>query len=307
MSNVPGPSQDSAVTSPLAGLPGEEPREPCPTPLSWRDVMASCREEQTPFELDIDGTSVRGQSIGSGPPLLFLPDLLFPNELFSLTIWLLRDAFTCLTFVPGERPTKQLTPQNDARLIHETIKSLGHDRFSIYAAGFGCASALATTAADPHRIDRLVLQTPFVKRRFSLTERFAMATGRTLPVSFRHIPMAMTVLKHNHLRWFPPFDPTRYQFLAETVGSSPVKPIARQATVASGFDLQSLQLQDMPPSLLIHCEGEGDFLTEQIDEVGRQLPNSNIEWIHTTGLIPYLTHPHRMNKLIRNFLQDETT
>jgi hypothetical protein len=37
------------------------------------------------------------------------------------------------------------------------------------------------------------------------------------------------------------------------------------------------------------------------------LPCARTEFLHTTGHLPYLTHPHRIAKLTREFLLDEAS
>ena len=38
------------------------------------------------------------------------------------------------------------------------------------------------------------------------------------------------------------------------------------------------------------------------EELEAALPHARSEWLHTTGQLPHLTHPHRLSKLVREFI-----
>ena len=55
------------------------------------------------------------------------------------------------------------------------------------------------------------------------------------------------------------------------------------------------------PVLLVRTEGQGKLEAAGHEALERGLPNARVEWLHSTGLHPYLTHPHRLAKLLKTF------
>jgi pimeloyl-ACP methyl ester carboxylesterase len=102
--------------------------------------------------------------------------------------------------------------------------------------------------------------------------------------------------------WFPPIDPTRWEFYLDNTRQTPIATLAQRFGMLGKFDLRS-RLRDLQtPVLLLHVEGEGAIQTGCREELAAGLPNSRTEFLHTTGMLAYLTHPHRLAKLIREFV-----
>jgi hypothetical protein len=57
------------------------------------------------------------------------------------------------------------------------------------------------------------------------------------------------------------------------------------------------------PTLLIGTEGEGPNIRRWMRELQSGLTDVRTEDMHSSGLYPYLTHPHRVAKLVRTFLE----
>ena len=53
------------------------------------------------------------------------------------------------------------------------------------------------------------------------------------------------------------------------------------------------------PVLLVRTEGQGQLETAGHEVLEKGLPNARTEWLHSTGLHPYLTHPHRLAKILK--------
>lgn len=82
----------------------------------------------------------------------------------------------------------------------------------------------------------------------------------------------------------------------------PVRTLASQIRISSKSDLRE-QLSDIrQPVLIIRTEGDGELLGTYQKELEENLANSKSESIHTCGLIPFISRPHAIAKLIRNYV-----
>lgn len=283
--------------------PQPEDGEPCPTPLSWQQVVASVEQDSTSWSCTSAHGEWSGLSLGSGSPLYLLSDLPFPPELFSLTAWLLRDQFRCVT-VNFDWGRSDLGPTQLGRQLNEIARELGDPSIDVYAAGFGCVPLMESLATEASPVRRAIVQSPPVKRSFSVVEKLAMRVGRFCPGRLSSVPLARRILQLNHVRWFPPYDHTRWQYLLDSAVSTPVRELAVRSRVLSQFDLTRIALPDPQRLLILRVEGESRLHREQAERFQQFLPTARVESLHTCGMLPYLTHPHRLNKLIRDFLLD---
>ena len=133
--------------------------------------------------------------------------------------------------------------------------------------------------------------------------RWCRRSRRTLA----QFPWRRRIQELNHRRWFPPFDGTRFEFLVDSTGSIPLADLARKALAVHGFDIANRLGEIACPVLLLRTEGEGGIEAGLHARLERGLKGSRTEWLHSSGLHPSLTHPHRLAKLIKSFFPLETT
>jgi pimeloyl-ACP methyl ester carboxylesterase len=176
------------------------------------------------------------------------------------------------------------------------------DRFHVLAAGFGSMVALRAMLDRPERIDRSVLVCGYAHRRLSLIERGLLTWGSFWPGGLKQVPGCRSVQMQNHRPWFPPFDVSRWEFLAHNLGASCTRDVARRLAALADVDLRPRLRDIRQPVLLVRTEGEGRIETACQDELHSGLPQAHSEWLHTTGQVPHLTHPHRLVKLVKEFL-----
>jgi pimeloyl-ACP methyl ester carboxylesterase len=286
----------------------EEQREPCPTPLAWSQVLERFRDESHAWELDRGEYVLRGRTWGDGPPLYFLPDWIGTYELLSLTIFLLREQFRCVVVdypsysARTGRPLKLSLP-----LLSSDVTAAadlhGDARFNLYAASFGSVVALQLLLDQPQRIGRTILQSGFARRVLTLSERLLIRIGTRLPGRLSQAPFRQALQQASHRAWFPPFDVTRWQFFLENTGQVPIAVLAQRLAVSRDADL----LRELPhvrrPVILLQTEGQGRVADRCRAELEAGLPNVSTETLDLCGVLPYLTHPHRLAKLIRSLLQ----
>ena len=285
---------------------GEPPPagEPCPTPLVWQEVLAAYRSESTAWELTNRSHRLVGRTWGHGRPLYLLNGFAATAEMSALTIWLLREEFRCVvfdTFEDGVSGRSRPTMSDFASDVLAAADHHGDNTLNVFGASFGAAVALQSALDDPGRIAGLVLQHGFARRRLSMSERMLAAWCRRSRLTLSQFPWRRRIQELNHRRWFPPFDGTRFEFLVDSTGSIPLADLARKALAVNGFDITSRLGEIACPALLLRTEGEGGLEARSHAQLEQGLRGSRTEWMHSSGLHPALTHPHRLAKLLKTF------
>jgi len=288
---------------------GEPPvGEPCPTPLVWQEVLAAYRSESTAWELTHGSRRLVGRTWGQGRPLYLLNGFAATAEMSALTMWLLREEFRCVvfdTFEGGMSRRTRPTMGGFASDVFAVADHHGDSTLNVFGASFGAAVALQTAFESPNRVAGLVLQHGFAQRRLSLSERMLAVWCRRSRRTLSEFPWRRRIQELNHRRWFPPFDGTRFEFLVESTGSIPLADLAQKALAVNGFDVSSRLGEITCPVLLLRTEGEGGLEARSHAQLERGLKGSRTEWMHSSGLHPSLTHPHRLVKLLKSFFSSE--
>jgi len=181
-----------------------------------------------------------------------------------------------------------------------------HDeQFSLFGTSFGSLVTLQTLARFSDRIDKAVIQGGFAYRHLSFAERSLARLGTWLAGSLRLMPGRRLVQKANHKHWFPLSDPTRWEWFLENSGNVPLRALAHRGCLIGETDLRTSLPEIQTPVMLLHCEGDGLVSRGCLEALSSGLPNAHVEWFHSAGHIPFVTHPHRLGKLIRQFLEGE--
>jgi pimeloyl-ACP methyl ester carboxylesterase len=290
--------------------PSNTSPEACPPLLLWHDVRQEFLSQSRSAVVNSPVGSATIRIWGSGPPLYFLPGFASPSELYCLLIWLLRDAFRCITVEPAGSTLDDAAPpscrrfstmDDYAELLIAAVNDSGDETFSIFGADFGAAWGLAAANRIPDRVLRLILLQGFARRRLSFMERqmgwLCGFSRRTLSA----FPFREAVQTQNHRRWFPPFDDTRWQYFLEASGRVRLAELSRRTWAVGRFDFCPHAGALPTPTLLIRTEGDDRLTRACVDELERLLPAVRCESLHSTGRLAYLTHPHRLAKLIRSF------
>ena len=284
--------------------------EPCPTPLMWQEVRETFLRDSEFCEIIRGAHRLSVRTTGTGTPLYFLNNFAATAELFSLTIWLLREKFRCIVFDAttddrqSARSTKPTMSEFAADLF-AVADHFGNDQIAVYGAGFGAGVAIQAALDQPDRLSRLILQHGFSSRRLSLFERLltsaCLYSGQTL----NQLPQRRRFQAVNHKPWFPPYDQSRFDFLVESTGTLPLRDLARRAQAVNTFNATGQLSTIKCPVTLIRTEGEGRLAAESQSILEKELKRPQIEWMHSAGQHPYLTHPHRIAKIIQNQFQTE--
>ena len=290
-SDVPG-------GNPLAGMP---PREGCPPPLQWQQVLAAFREQSTDWHTDTPAGRINGRVWGEGPTLVLFHGLGGSHELFALCAFLLKANCRCvlLDYPIGRRVTWTRLADSITEVVAEFAGSEG---CHLFGTSFGSALALETALRLGSRVRSLTLHAAFAHLPLTVFERAVAKMVRWIPGRAQSLPFWRGLQERSHRLWFPPIDPTRWLFYCDNAGQTPVAELARRFGMLSRFDARSRLNQLATPTLLLHVEGEGEVQARCRDELATLLPNARTEFLHTTGLLAFLTHPHRLAKLIREFV-----
>jgi pimeloyl-[acyl-carrier protein] methyl ester esterase len=282
-----------------------EPETPpsCPPPLAWRDVLAEFRSQSETFEFTgSDGLVVRGHVLGEGPPLYILNGLSATPELFCLTVWLLREEFRCVVI---DYPEQATSLSQLAGSLFTAADGLGDQEFDLFATSFSSAVAMQILTTDASRIRHAVLQGPVNGIRLSWLERLATRAAMLSPGRMSRVPFFRAALQNNHRLWFPPFDETRWHFMALNVGSVRISTVARRLRMLNGLDWTERLAEIKTPTFIVSSEGEATRHHDAAKLFVSQIPGTKNERIPNCGHVPFVTHPHRLAKLIGPFLRDE--
>jgi pimeloyl-ACP methyl ester carboxylesterase len=286
--------------------------EACPPPLAWQEVLRQFHDDATPFAVDRGPYRLGGRTWGSGPPLYFLNGIGGNLDLFALSIYLLRDSFRCVIYdYPGTTRDGTRLPKlrfdDFVADLFAVADHAGDKRFHLFGTSFGGLVGLGAMLSQPERVDRAVLQGAFAHRRLSIAERILIHLCRWHPGRLRHVPLRTWIHQRNHRLWFPPFDESRWQFFFDTAGDVPVATLAHRSAVVRDTDLRAKLGDVRHPVLLVRTESEAAVPEDCHAVLANRLPNARSEQMLSSGHLPYLTHPHRLVKLLRPFLLDETT
>ena len=292
-------SPDPATLTPAAA----PAPEPCPTPLNWVDVVTAVESECQRISVQLENGEMLATVYGAGPPLYFVGGATGSARLFALTAYLLREEYTCVMVAAATWTSKpRALLDQTAEAICRLANSLGHAQFDLYAAGFGCHVALTLLKNHPERVGHVLLQGPVLKQPTLGRERFLYRIGQRLTRPMSTLPGWLRVQQQNHQGYFPPFDPTRYQFLLDELGASSVGQVSHRLIAASTADWSEVVPEIKAPVMVIRCEGEGLALAKLSEEFTLCLPDCPWESMHSAGHYPYLTHPNRLVKTIKQFL-----
>ncbi len=250
-------------------------------------------------------------TLGQGPPVYLMGGFVGDASLFALFVWLLQEEHTCVlcdwTCVNDDRSGD--APQQLQTLSQSVLRmadSLGHDEIALHATSFGCLVGLQMMLDAPDRIAWASLQGGFAARRFSWTEKGLVALARRSGQPMGEFRPVTVVQEQNHRRWFPPFDITRWNFYERQMGSTPVRDVARLASIAGRADLRPRLAEITTPVMIVETEGDGSVATQAQQELAGRLARCTVENIDNCGTLPHLTHPHRLAKLLRRFRNDVT-
>ena len=280
----------------------------CPAPLSCTDVLAAFEAQSKRWAIEFGSRRIVGRTWGEGPPVYFLNGINGTHSLFAFVAWLFREQYRCVLFdYPGRSTAANagrvpMTVKDFAAALDAVADLHRDDAYALFATSFGSLVALTAMLDRPQRISRAVLQGGFARRTLSRMERLLIRAFSRAPGQYRRLPLRRLVQKHNHRAWFPPFDAVRWDFLLDNTGSVPIADVAERAAVIRETDLRPLLPKITQPILLIRSEGDGIVAEACHHELENGLPNARSEWLSHSGHIPAVTHPHRLAKLVREFV-----
>ncbi len=274
-------------------------REGCPPPLQWPQVLATFRDEAETWESETAAGLIRGRVWGQGPPLVMLNGLAGSHELFALAAFLLKPQFRCVLL---DYPTDgRTTWPKLADSVTDVAGDFLGDGGYLFGTSIGSALALEVALKCPMKVRGLVLHAAFAHLRLTWFERCGASLFGLIPGRIEGVSGWQSLQERCHRLWFPPIDPTRWSFYLADAGLTRITDVARRFGLLNRCDLRPRLKSLQCPTLLIHTEGEGATQQRCRDELAALLPHACTEFLHTTGLLTFLTHPHRLAKLIREF------
>ncbi|MEW4490696.1 hypothetical protein AB1L42_21615 [Thalassoglobus sp. JC818] len=280
--------------------------EPCPTPLDWQDVVRAFLEERREGEIALGRSKLTATQIGQGPPLVLLPASGCSAKIYALLAWLLREERQLWIF---SEPKFERTPSARnlipelAASYAEAIRDLFGGPVDVYAPTFSSQIAMKMMIDSPEFLKNVVLQSAWAHRPLNWTETALARSGMWIPFSIRRVPLWLSSQVANHRPWFPPYDETRFGFLLSETYRVSVSENCRRMLAADATDLSAEVSHIQKRILLLRAEGDGAIINREEDRLEKSLPACDVEWMHTSGHYPFLTHPHRLVKILRAFFE----
>lgn len=299
-------SADSLAPATLGDPP--KPGEGCPTPLAWQQVLDEYRQGRVESEYETADGLVRIWEFGTGGPLYVLGGAAGDGELFSLMAWLLRDERqTVVVQFPDEvdASPRELVSRL-AKMFGQVLQQRQAKSAPLLATGFGAAIALQAAVEFPENVGPMLLQGGVAGVEWSWIERVVLSLGRHLPGRLKHVPNWAKLATANHQPWFPPFDPTRWEFLLANLGSTPTREFSRRCAAWRDIGASNRYHEIRQRVLIVQTEGDGAAISNGEEALAAMLAESSIESMHSAGQFPCVTHPHRVVKILRDFLSAST-
>lgn len=285
---------------------GLEEREPCPTPLLWQDIVLSFHQDRREGNVAFSGGHVTATQYGTGAPLVFLPGNQCTARLYALIAWLLKDDRQCWVLDHpqfSKRPAAASLIEATATAYSAVLKDLFGGSVNIYASDYAVPVALKMMLGQESVIHKAVLQSGWANRPLVQREKGLLRIGQLLPLKIRRVPLWTSSQVQNHRPWFPPYDETRFSFLLSESSQLSVRDVTSRLLAAAETDLTPELQRIKHEVLLLRAEGDSPLQVAQQDLLERELENQKSEWMHTTGNYPFLTHPHRLVKILRDFFE----
>ncbi len=284
---------------------GEE-HVPCPTPLEWHDILSRFIQEADHWYLETSAGQILGRTWGQGPTLYFQNGLSGTHELYSLIVWLLRENYRCVLFDYPDSPT--VSHESLADLLPEVIRLHQDDGpIKLITRDFGLQVAQYCSMRHPGLLGSLICQTPHLEFPLTRSEQSLSKLGKNIPGKLKRVPGRRLIQERIHRSWFPPYDPSRFDFYLDNTGEQSTRAFA-QRFLLNGSPPPDWPTKSQPERMLIiRAEGESPAQTKAADKLSHTVSQAQTEWLHTSGQLAFLTHPHRLGKLINEFLTPDDT
>jgi pimeloyl-ACP methyl ester carboxylesterase len=291
------------ASTPGISAPSGTSADPCPTPLAWQEVVACFEREAEPFAFESREVDLEGQMIGEGPPLWFVGGFTGDRTQFALLAWLLKERFRCVLWDHHWRTRP--APQDFARLLGSAVlAAAGGQPISLFATSFGSQIALSNMARMPELCAAAIIHAGFARRQYTMSERLLARLGNWSSRRVGELKSWQQIQESNHRTWFPPIDPGRWEFLRDNLASTPIDELSLKVRAVAASDVGESLEKITTPVQLIRTEGDGRILSKAMDELAERLPNVRVESLHTTGHFAHVSHPHRVAKVVKAFLED---
>lgn len=136
-------------------------------------------------DIDLPGTRLHYLKTGSGSPLIIVPATVSLIRQWMPLAQFMGQRYTAYFFeLPGHGGSTPYPGKFDSRLVPGTVEAfvnaLGIERFTLMGFSFGGLLALRTLERLQHRIDKVLLMSPFVSHRalkYDRVRRWAMKSA----------------------------------------------------------------------------------------------------------------------------------
>lgn len=261
------------------------------------------------------------RELGEGEPLIFVHGLLVDGRLWDSVAERLADRFRCIVpdWPMGSHRTAMnedadLSPPGQARLIAEFMAAIGIERATLVGNDSGGAVSQILTAAEPERVERLVLTNCDVLERFppfpfSLMPPIARLPGGmqalSAPFRIRAVRRATyaTLAKRRIApelvdRWL---EPSMRDAAIRRDARKLIAGADKRQTIAAAEELRAFER----PIRFAWAVEDRFFAVELAERLAAIVPDARIEKIADARTFVPLDQPERVAALIAGFMAEE--
>jgi pimeloyl-ACP methyl ester carboxylesterase len=287
--------------------------------MSRFDTLGSLKEVQ------LDQGTIRYRECGSGEPLVFVHGLLVNGDLWRKVVPLLAKSYRCI--VPDlplgshEIPlaaSADLTPPGLARLIVDFLDALELPAVTLIASDTGGALCQLLIAANPDRVERLVLTNCDAYENFPAPQfrflqwgpripGFVFLLGKFLQIGF----VTSSPLAFGKIAKYP-IERAAVQSYVRPVGVSrairrdagkAMRGIANRYTLAAAHAFPTFD----KPVLVAWADEDVFFLKKYAQRLSHDFPRARVEYIHDSYTFVPEDQPERLAELIDVFMRASIT
>lgn len=259
---------------------------------------------------------LRGLTLGSGPTVIMSNGFAGDVGMFALLAWVLRERHRCVLWEYADAETAVDSGRDGIGTYAEDLLAIARNFASEPMCAFGVSfGALVTTEAvarEPNRFSHVVLTAPLASWPLSRRELWVLRRAARWRFPLSRLPFWRHLQSRMHGLFFPPFDHSRLHYLAANLGRTPVGIAAQRLLIAADTDIGPRMAEFRRSGRLRLCviapEGEASATRRRREHFERTLADHglhtqlHVEFMHTSGLYPHLTHPHRLRKLLEEFI-----
>ncbi len=256
-----------------------------------------------------DGATVAYWTLGSGPPLLHMPDMPIALDkqwqIPELASWYtaLANQHTVVTWDPpgvglSSRDVEDVSFTTAQVALDAVAEALALDKFHLFSGYRRTPSAISFAANNPGRVDRLVLWCPYAQAVAMQSTAGHSAVRHLFETDWKTYTEYVLRISTG----LPAGRVTEVAALARDSISRDV--YARQSQQALGTDTSSLLSSIAAPTLVLHRRDVSFLTLEFSREIAASIPNASLAVLDGESIYPHFGDQDTVLDAVLEFLAD---